>query len=308
MIYPKPLKKGDTIGLIGVSGAMRPSTRENVELIADKVKGLGFQVKLDESVGQVYGYLSGPDQVRADAINRMFADPDVDAVYCVRGGYGTLRILDRLDYDLIRKNPKPFIGYSDITSVHIALNMRCGLVTFHGPMPSSDDLSSEADSFSRESLLRALMMESPLGRIENPKGVPLQCIQKGEAEGQLVGGNLTLVAAAMGTPYDLDTKGKILFLEDIGEKFYSLDRMLSKLRLGGKFDDCSGIVLGTFTDCVEEYPEYSLTLEEIIRDVVMPCGKPIVGGLQAGHCSPKITLPLGASCRMDAGSGLLELI
>lgn len=310
MIYPRPLQPGDTLGLIGISGAVRRTDPaiDPVAGVCEKAQGLGFKVKVHESVGAVYGYLSGSDELRAKAVHDMFADPEVDGVYCVRGGYGVSRILDRLNYGLISANPKPLIGYSDITALHTAIHMHCGFVTYHGPMLSSDSLSPVSDGFSRESLLRVIQAKAPLGAIENPPGFPYATVTPGIAKGQLVGGNLSLIAALMGTPYELDVKGKILFLEDIGEKTYALDRMFTTLRLAGKFDDCAGILLGAFTDCPIEDEAYGLPLEEIISDVLVPSGKPILAGLQAGHCAPKVTLPLGAEFVMDAGAGVLRWV
>lgn len=302
MRYPKELKKGDTIGLIGISGAMRPTTPERVEETARRVEALGYRVKLDESVGQVYGYLSGTDEMRAGAVNRMFADETVDAIWAVRGGYGVTRMLDRLNYDLIRANCKPVIGYSDITALHAQLQTRCGMVSFHGPMPSSDTL--KADSVNARSLIKALQAR-PLGTIANPDGTPLRGLNGGRAEGEFVGGNLSLVASLCGTPYALDVKGKILFLEDVGEKIYALDRMFTQLRSAGYFRDCAGVVLGGYTDCVSEDETYGFSLDEVIADVILPCGKPVLAGLQAGHLDEKITLPLGAWAVMDADEGTL---
>ena len=298
MIYGKALKPGATVGLIGASGAIR--SQGTLEKCVAETEKLGFRVKLGESCGQVYGYLSGTDEVRARDLNNMFLDDEVDGIICLKGGYGVMRMLDLIDYDAIRRHPKVFMGYSDITALHIALLQKCGLATLHGPMPASCWTGSDFDDFSRQSMLRALTETAPLGKIENPEGFPRTMVNPGVCEGMLVGGNLSLVVGLLGTPYELDTKGRILFLEDIGERTYRLDHMLTHLRLSGKFDDCAGIVLGGFTDCPIEYPEFGLSLEEIVRDVVAPCGKPVFTGLQAGHCSPKITLPLGVNCRMDA--------
>lgn len=305
MLYGKRLQKGDTIGFVGPSGSIRTAgSLEKSVAIAEK---LGFKVKLGESCGQVYGYLSGTDEVRARDVNAMFRDDEVDAIFCVKGGYGTMRMLDQLDYKAVKANPKIFLGYSDITAMHIAYLEKSGLVTFHGPMPAScwvDDM----DEFSFQSLLQ-MMMEPQIGQmIRNPEGFEAHTVNPGCAEGMLVGGNLSLIDGLIGTPYELDTKGRILFLEDIGEKTYRLDHMLTHLRLAGKFDDCAGIVLGTFVDCPVEFPDFGFTLEEIVRDIVQPCGKPVFMGLQAGHCSPKLTLPLGVHCRMNADNCSIELL
>lgn len=305
MIYGKKLKFGDTIGLIAPSGAMR--TEGAIERAVAETERMGFKVKLGESAGKKYGYLSGTDEVRARDINAMFADDEVDAIFCIRGGYGAMRILDKLDYDLIAKHPKIFVGFSDITALHIALLNRCGLATYHAPMAVGWS-NGPLDDFSRESMYKALMHAEPVGELINPPEYPKQTVNPGQAEGLLVGGNLMLMASSLGTPWEIDTKGRIVFIEEVGERTYCVDRMLTQLRLAGKFDDCAGIVFGDFADCPIEYPEYGLSLEEIIRDVAAPCGKPIFTGLRCGHCTPKLTLPFGVKCRMDADKCTLTVL
>ncbi len=306
MLYGKKLKTGDTIGIIGPSGVMR--TAGAVDQAVEYAKELDFQIKLGESANARYGYLSGTDEVRARDLNAMFADPDVDAIVCTRGGYGTMRMLDLLDYETIRKNPKIFVGFSDITALHVAFLEKCGLVTFHGPMATRwhDEFP---DGFTQAAFYRAVMKDEPMGDLINAPGYHARkTVNPGSAEGMLVGGNLSLITGTIGTPYELNTKDRILFIEEIGERTYCVDRMLTQLRLAGKLDDCAGIVFGDFCDCPVEYPEFGLTLEEVIRDVVAPCGKPIFTGLQAGHVTPKLTLPLGVRCRMDASSCTLTVL
>lgn len=306
MIYGKKLKFGDTLGFIAPSGAVR--TEGAIERAVKETESMGFKVKLGESAGQKYGYLSGSDEVRARDINNMFADDEVDAIVCLRGGYGAMRILDQLDYELIARHPKIFMGFSDITALHIALLNRCDLATFHGPMAAANWAGSQLDDFSRESMYRALMSTEPVGELRNPEGYPRQTVNPGQAEGQLVGGNLMLIASSLGTPWEIDTKGRIIFIEEVGERTYCVDRMLTQLRLAGKFEDCAGVVFGDFADCPVEYPEFGLTLEEIILDVVAPSGKPIFTGLRCGHCTPKLTLPFGVKCRMDADECTLTVL
>lgn len=306
MIYGKKLKFGDTLGFIAPSGAVR--TEGAIERAVKETERMGFKVKLGESAGQKYGYLSGSDEVRARDINNMFADDEVDAIVCLRGGYGAMRILDQLDYELIARHPKIFMGFSDITALHIALLNRCDLATFHGPMAAANWAGSPLDDFSQESMYRALMSTEPVGELRNPEGYLRQTVNPGQAEGLLVGGNLMLIASSLGTPWEIDTKGRIIFIEEVGERTYCVDRMLTQLRLAGKFEDCAGVVFGDFADCPVEYPEFGLTLEEIIRDVVAPSGKPIFTGLRCGHCTPKLTLPFGVKCRMDADECTLTVL
>ena len=305
MLYGKKLKFGDTIGFIAPSGAMREAG--SVERAVEEAERMGFKVKLGESAGKKYGYLSGFDEVRARDINAMFADDEVDAIICLRGGYGAMRILDQLDYDLIAKHPKIFMGFSDITALHIALLNKCDMATFHGPM-GVNWCNKPLDDFSRESMYRALMNAEPAGELSNPPEYTKQTVNSGIAEGQLVGGNLTLIAGSLGTPWEIDTKDRIIFIEEVGERTYCVDRLLTQMRLAGKFDECAGVVFGDFSDCPIEYPEFGLTLDEIIRDVVAPCGKPIFTGLRCGHCSPKLTLPLGVQCRIDADQCTLTVL
>lgn len=306
MIYGKKLKFGDTLGFIAPSGAVR--TEGAIERAVKETERMGFKVKLGESAGQKYGYLSGTDEIRARDINHMFADDEVDAIVCLRGGYGAMRILDQLNYELIARHPKIFMGFSDITALHIALLNRCDLATFHGPMAAANWAGTPLDDFSRESMYRALMSTEPVGELRNPEGDQRQTVNPGQAEGRLVGGNLMLIVSSLGTPWEIDTKGRIIFIEEVGERTYCVDRMLTQLRLAGKFEDCAGVVFGDFADCPVEYPEFGLTLEEIIRDVVAPSGKPIFSGLRCGHCTPKLTLPFGVKCRMDADECTLTVL
>ena len=305
MKYGKKLKFGDTIGLIAPSGAVR--TEGAVARAVEETKRMGFKVKLGESAQQKYGYLSGTDEVRARDINNMFADDEVDAIICIRGGYGAMRILDKLDYEMISKHPKIFAGFSDITALHIALLNRCDLATFHAPV-AVGWADGPMDDFSRESMYKALMHAEPMGELVNPPAYEKKTVNPGVAEGMLVGGNLMLITSSLGTPWEINTKDRILFIEEVSERTYCVDRMLTQLRLAGKFDDCAGVVFGDFADCNIEYPEFGLTLEEIVRDVVAPCGKPVFTGLRCGHCTPKLTLPLGVKCRMDADACTLTVL
>ena len=304
MIKPKPLRRGDTIGLVGISGALHePETR--FEKMLEAIDALGYKVIVADSCREEYGYLSGTDASRAKGLNQMFRDDRVDAVVCMRGGYGVTRILDRVDFDVIRANPKLLLGYSDITALHTAIHEKVGMVTIHGPMP--DRAWMEFDDFSRRSMLRALTSTEPLGTLYNPEGTAPKCVVPGRCEGRLVGGNLSLIAALCGTPYQLNPEGKVLLLEDVGEYVYRLDSMLTQLRLAGMFERCAGVVLGGFTNCTEEYERYALHLEDVIRDIIVPAGKPVLANLSIGHTPVKITVPLGVHCAVDAEAGTLTM-
>lgn len=306
MIKPKALKFGDTIGVVAPAS---PTLEENVEKAHKKLKDLGFKVKMGKSCYEKYGYLAGTDSLRAEDINHMFRDEEVDGIICLRGGYGTPRILELLDYDLIKKHPKVFIGYSDITALHIAITRFSRLITFHGPMVASDMLG-DFNQFSKKSLFNFIMEGEYLRNIKNPPGEELKTMNPGIAEGSIIGGNLSLIADTLGTPYEIDLKGKMLFIEEVGEEPYQIDRMLTQLRLAGKLKEAEGIILGDFNNCVAKSSEYddSLTLEQVLEDIIKPMNKPTLFNLKAGHCEPVITLPFGARARLDGHKGELTLL
>ena len=295
MLKPKRLKLGDTIGVVAPGS---PTTEEKVEKVYNKLTKMGFKVVMGKSCYSKYGYLAGRDEIRAEDLNNMFGDKEINGIICLRGGYGTIRILDLLDYSLIRKNPKVFVGYSDITALHIAINKLSNLVTFHGPMAASD-LIGHISEFSLNSLYNSILNEQFNPFIENPLE-ELKAINGGVAEGEIIGGNLSLIASTIGTPYEIDTKGKILFIEEIGEEPYRIDRMLTQLRLSNKLQEVEGIILGNFNNCSPEDPDMSLTLEEVIDNIIKPLNKPTLLNLQAGHCEPTITIPFGVKARLDA--------
>ena len=293
----KPLCKGDTVALIAPAG---PLTKDKIDLACERIREAGFVPLLMEGADKTYGYLAGSDEVRAAEVNRAFADDRIDAVFCLRGGYGVMRILDRIDFDMIRRHPKIFAGYSDITALHTAIREKCGFPTFHAPMPGGK-------VYEISQFLPLLTETDPPGGYHNPPDTgDLTCIAPGRARGILTGGNLSLIDGLLGTPYEPDLRGKILFIEEIGEKPYSLDRMFTHLRLAGKLEDCAGIILGRFTDCEAEDPQYSLSLDEIIRDVLIPCGKPVIGNLYCGHVYYSLALPLGVMCEMDADAASIR--
>lgn len=301
MFKPKALKSGDRIGIIATSG---PAAAENIKSAKERLEGLGFRVELAPGCFASHGYLAGKDELRADDLNKMFADKTIDGIICLRGGYGSTRILDKVDFDIIKANPKIFVGYSDVTALHIAINQISGLVTFHGPMASSD-IAGGLDDFTRNEFLRAIMEPKPMEYIQNPQDIKIQTLVKGRACGIIIGGNLSLISATMGTWYEIDTGEKILFLEEIAEEPYRIDRMLTQLALAGKFDDASGIVLGDWNNCESKIYSDSLNLMEIFEDIIIPYGKPTIFNLKAGHCKPKVTLPFGVDALLDADEGKL---
>ena len=229
MIYPPAPRPGDLIALVCPSSPLAEG--KPVEAIAEAVEALGFRVRIGASCrsGTDCGYAAAPASVKARDINEAFADPAVKAVWCVRGGSTAWQIPPLLDYDAIARNPKPLIGFSDITTLHLAVNRRCGLVTFHGPTANRVPDWAAGDSFSWRSLQNALGLEGRMAA-ENPPGESIRVLRPGRAQGELAGGNLSLVAASLGTPWQVDAKDRILFLEDVGEAVYALDRMLSQLQ------------------------------------------------------------------------------
>lgn len=304
---PEPLNPGDLVALTAPSSPVPQSVLE--ESIAS-IKFLGLEPIVMPSCHMSHGYLSGPDRQRADDINHAFADPAVKGIFCLRGGFGATRLLPLLDYPMIRKNPKAFIGFSDITALHTAFNQLCGFITFHGPMPSIG--YSHMDAYSLNSLQKNLFSSRLPGTVMNPANEPLEIICPGKTQGVITGGNLSLLLSTLGSPYEVDTKDKILFLEDVGERPYRLDKGFTALSLAGKFHDCAGIVLGTFTECEEpdadtappnaRITSSALTFHQIIDEVIRPWGKPTIANFRAGHIYPQCTIPLGMEVFFDTAS------
>lgn len=302
---PSALKSGDTIGVIAPASPMTEQKRADA---LATLQGFGFRIKVGASVYEQNGYLSGTDELRAHDLNQMFADPEVQAIICLRGGYGTLRILDRIDYDLIRQNPKILVGFSDITALHLAINKRTGLVTFHGPMAGELSHLTKEKEVAWSVLFRHLTDPAPLGSYPDAEQMFRYSLHPGTATGPLIGGNLSLLVSTLGTPYELDTAGKILFIEEIGEEPYRIDRMLTQLRLAGKLEQAVGIVFTDFHDCEPDNPERSLTLHEVLAGIVGPLGIPAYWGLKVGHTEPNLTLPLGVRAKIQADDGVLALL
>lgn len=302
MISPKPLFPGARVALVAPASAV---SEEALQPALDLVRSLELEPVTYPSCFYVNrdGYFAAKDAQRAEDINRAFADPAIDGVWCIRGGYGAHRILPLLDGETIHKNPKWFGGYSDVTALHTFLNQTCGLETYHCTMASTEPKPNE---FTLGWLKKALF-GSLSGPLCNPEEQPAATLVSGTASGKLCGGNLSLLAASLGTPWEIDTRGKILFLEDIGEKTYRVDSMLTQLRNAGKFEDCAGILLGAWTDCVPEMPERTLTLKEIFTQLIVPAGKPTIMDIACGHCPTTLALPMGHMCAMDAAKCAITL-
>ncbi|WP_200976105.1 LD-carboxypeptidase [Echinicola sp. 20G] len=307
-ILPMPLKKGDTVGLVS------PSSASNDEILfqfaQETLEALGFKVLPGQHLTDRYGHLAGKDEARAGDINDMFANKEVKAIICIRGGSGAARILPLLDYKTIKKNPKPILGYSDITAIHNAIYAQTGLITFHGPNGTGSWNSFNVKQFEQ------MFFEEKLVKFENEqeKGDDLivkknriQTITPGTAEGVIVGGNLTVLTGLAGSPYLPDFKNKILFLEDVGEDPYRIDRMMSTLMLMGALDEIKGFIFGQCSDCDPSGGYGSLTIWQILQDYIKPLGIPAYRGAMIGHVSKQFIVPIGAKVKMDAGLGVFEM-
>ncbi|MCI6012387.1 MAG: LD-carboxypeptidase [Firmicutes bacterium] len=297
MKYPKTLKKGATIGLIATSSDTETA---RVAACVKKLEDMGYKVKAADNLDSNYGgYMAGTGEIRGQWVNRMFADPEVDAIFCIRGGDGSSRIMEYLDYDMIRQNPKIFLGYSDVTNLHLALNQKCDLVTFHGPMVSSNMVDS-FDEETEKSLFQALNAEEDY-TFSNPEGFPIEVLKEGKATGKLIGGNLSLLSASIGTPYEMDTKNKIVFIEEVCEPISKIEKWAYHLRNAGKFRECSGVILGQFTKIVnEDLPEFDSIC--CMKDVLEGLDIPVLYNVQSGHSKPMMTLPMGAVCTIDTSA------
>ena len=310
IIKPKRLVSGMTVGL--VSPASNAPEDEDILASMDFVRSLGFQVKASPNLFARNQYLAGSDEQRAEDLNSFFADPEIDAIFCTRGGYGAPRILRYLDYGAIAANPKIFMGYSDITAILNAVNLRTGLVTFHGPMAFENFTDYTYEQYRK--VIEAPSSSSEIGSPPDFDVKPGQVdrenrittIAPGVAEGRLVGGNLSLLVTLLGTEFEPNFEGAILFLEDVYEPPYSIDRMLTHLWLAGKLEQVNGIAFGKFTDA--DYGSNTFSVEEVIRSRCEMLGVPVLKGLMIGHTTDQTVVPLGIQARLDADNGKLTLI
>jgi muramoyltetrapeptide carboxypeptidase len=304
--YPNRLRRGDVIGLIAPAGP--PRSRERVEAGVRYLERLGYRVKPGRHLDAEHGYLAGTDAQRLEDLNAMLRDPQVRAVFALRGGYGTPRILPWVDYAAARRDPKIVVGSSDLTALQLALWRRAGLVTFSGPMVSTD-FGDQPDPYTEDHFWRLITSTRAGSRFRQPKDRPLRVVRPGRAEGRLLGGNLSLVISSLGTGYSPSYKGAVLVLEEIGEPWHRVDRMLTQLRNAGVLRSLAGLAFGVFTNCIPVDPNAPhLTLREIIQEVAESNGGPIVDGLQYGHVPSRLTLAIGVRTRLDADRGQMELL
>ncbi|MFP7169868.1 LD-carboxypeptidase [Terribacillus sp. FSL K6-0262] len=300
-VKPPVWKKGDTIGIAAPAG---PIKREELVRGIKIVESLGVHVKLGRHVHDKYGYLAGTDAERAADLNDMFHDDEIKGIICARGGYGSGRIVELLDYEVIRQKPKVLLGYSDITYLHTAIRQRTGLITFHGPMVASDMGESGFAKLSYDLLQQFFI---PQEIVYTTAISRLEVIVHGKASGPLVGGNLSLVTSTLGTPDEIDTKGKLLLLEDVDEQPYRIDSMLNQLKQAGKLRQAAGVVIGDFTNCDAKDPETSLSFDQVLVDYFADLNVPIMKGFCIGHCNPNITIPLGTEATMDTETKTLRV-
>ena len=311
MIKPERLQPGDVVGIIAPASA--PPDPKAVDRAAAQVERLGFKLKLARNVRARHGFLAGSDRERATDLMAMFADKKVRGIICIRGGYGTARLLDRLDYAVIRRNPKMLAGYSDITTLHCALAVKANLISFHSPMLNEGLGSEKFPAFSNESFLRNITEAKPSGSIcvgYDKKTVAI--LRRGVVEGELLGGNLSLLVTTLGTPYQPQFKNRILFFEDISERPYRLDRLLTHLLNAGVLQQVVGVAVGVNQDCDEavdaKAKEYKQTSADVLKERLQPLGVPVVTGLPFGHQPMNATIPIGVRARLDANRGDLVIL
>ncbi len=309
-VRPPRLERGSRVALVAPGGPLLE--RDDLTRAEALCRALGYQPALGRNTAERQGYFAGTDEQRLADLNDALRDPEVSAIWCIRGGYGTTRILDRVDFGALAHRPKPFIGYSDITAVLNAAARHTGVITFHAPMARA-----AMPAFSRRHFERVLASAEPGGRLEHlpqpadvliPQEHRVATLRGGVAEGPLMGGNLSLLQCLLGTPHFPDLDGAILFLEDIGEDLYRVDRMLAHLRMAGALDRLAGIAVGRFTELNRATTDGALGFDEVLATFFGPLGIPVAYGFPIGHIDDQWTLPLGVRARLDADAGELDLL
>lgn len=303
MIFPEPLKKGDNVFLFCPSSPIIPE--EDIEKCKKVIVDLGFNPVIGKSLCENYGgYMAGKAEIRIEDLHEAFSRKDIKGIFCVKGGYSASQLLDKIDYELIKNNPKVFVGYSDVTNLHIVFNQKCNLGTYHGPMVKSN-MINDFNDYTKSSFFEA--MENQEWKYEEPENMPLSILTDGNISsdiinGVLTGGNLAIIVTTLGTKYEIDTKDKILFLEDVDEETGSLNRMLTHLKYAGKLHDCKAVIFGNFAACKNTYTKENQHYEliELLKDFFAEYDKPVIYGMESGHKKPYMfTLPLGAKCSIN---------
>ena len=302
ILKPQRLKAGDTVAITSPAGAVWDEKQVNT--FTDILKNFGFNIIHGETLKQKYGYFAGSDELRANELNEFFANKKVKGVFSMKGGWGCARLLDKLNYETIEKNPKVLIGFSDITTLLNVIYTKTGLITFHGPVGNSGWNDFTSSSF-KSVIMKGELSSFPL----SPKPEDSMCvINKGEASGEIVGGNLSVLSGLLGSTYLPDWKGKILFLEEVKEEPYRIDKMLTQLKLNGVLNQLSGIIFGKFSKCEAEEPLKAFTFMEVLEQHIKPLGIPAFYGAAIGHTENKITIPIGIKVKMDAEKGSIKLM
>lgn len=302
ILVPNRLKEGSKIA---ITAPASPTSMGEISKGVRTFKSLACNVVVGDTIAKQennYRYFSAPEDQRVTELMGFIEDESVDAIVCGRGGYGVMRILDKLDYDIIRKNPKIIIGFSDITALLNAVYAKSGLISYHGPVASSS-----FNSFTT-SHIKDMFFTTENLKYESSSAL---LMQEGVSEGKLVGGNLKMIVSTLGTPYEIDTSDALLFLEDVGEHPYMIDRMLTQLRLAGKLDTCKGFIFGIFKNMNERkpfFPNYSYTIKEVVEQLILPYGKPVLMNMPIGHIENKITLPIGINAILNANKKFIELV
>ena len=271
------------------------------------MESLGYRVEVGENVGKKHGYLAGSDEERLLDFHNMFGNKNIKAIFCVRGGYGSGRLLDKINYSLIKKNPKIFVGYSDITALQLALYKKSGLITFAGPMLATD-FNGEINGFAEENFWRVLTSTKKIGKLYNPNKEKFYVLKPGRAEGNILGGNLAVLASIMGTGYFPGFKNSILLLEEIGEVPYKIDRFLNQLKLAKIFNQINGVILGRFVDCYEtDKSKSTIKLNEVIEHYFSKLEVPVIYNFSHGHIRENITIPVGINCKLNSSRCFVEI-
>ncbi len=311
-IKPRRLKPGDTVGLVAPATAVFQDVEQDIA--RESLEALGLKVKIGQHMRDRHGYLAGADKARAEDINTFFADSSIAAVLPIRGGWGSARVLPYLDFDVIRRNPKVLMGFSDITALHNSIQAKTGLITFHGP-----NGGGRWDAWSVDYVKRVLFGAEAV-TMSNPKALSdrnsltqvenrTRTITPGKARGRIMGGNLTVLTAILGSPYVPDYTGSILFLEDVQESLYRVDRMLTSLKLAGILDKAKGVIFGTCSQCGPGNVNYAaLTMEEILADHIKTLGVPAWQGAMIGHDQPQWTVPFGLEVEIDAAAATVTMV
>ncbi|HXG37629.1 MAG TPA: LD-carboxypeptidase [Bacteroidota bacterium] len=306
ILKPPRLQKGDLVALL--SPASAPSSTEKIEKAVRYLESLGYRVQVGKHAAKVHGYLAGTDEERAADLNTMLHDPKVRAIFAVRGGYGTPRLLSRVDYRAVKRDPKIIAGYSDVTALQLALFRKTGLVTFSGPM-AGVEMWEKIDPYTEENFWRVVTSPTRIGLLANPPEEPTQALRPGKATARLLGGNLSLLISLLGTPYAPNFKRSLLLLEEVDEAPHRVDRMFAHLMNARVLEKIKGLLLGKFTDCVPKDPSQPhFTTEEVLRQYAEKLRVPVLANVLYGHIPKKLTIPIGLKTRLDAGKGTIEVL